>query len=110
MELAYKTKKLEKSLTTDKGLTRTYGTLAKKIKQRITELESAENLSVIAKLPALRLHPHGGKRKGTWSIDIQENWRILFTIDHEPIPVLEDGGLALLEVTRIKIESVEDPH
>lgn len=110
MELSYKTNKLEKSLTTDKGLTKSYGKLAKKIKQRITQLESADNLAVIAKLPALRLHEHIGKGKGTWSIDIQENWRILFIINQDPIPSLEDGGVALQAVTLIRIESVEDPH
>lgn len=45
------------------------------------QLKSANNLSVIASLPALRLHPHIGKNKGIWSIDIQKNWRILFKID-----------------------------
>ena len=36
MELSYKNNKLEKSLTTDKGLAKSYGKLAKKIKQRWT--------------------------------------------------------------------------
>lgn len=73
MELLYKNNKLKKSLTTDKGLTKGYGKLAKKIKQRRIQLESADNLDVISKLPVLRLHQHVGKGKGTWSIDIQEN-------------------------------------
>lgn len=110
MELSYKTKKLEKSLTTDKGLAKSYGKLAKKIKQRRIQLESAENLEVISKLPVLRLHQHIGKGKGTWSIDIQENWRILFIINQDPIPTLEDGGVDLKAITIIKIEEVKDPH
>lgn len=110
MELSYKTNKLEKSLTTDKGLAKAYGTLAKKIKQRRIQLESAENLEVISKLPVLRLHQHIGKGKGTWSIDIQENWRILFEINQDPIPTLEDGGVDLKAITIICVTSVEDPH
>lgn len=110
MELSYKTKKLEKSLTTDKGLAKSYGTLAKKIKQRRVQLESAENLEVISKLSVLRLHQHIGKGKGTWSIDIQENWRILFKIDQDPIPTLEDGGVDLKAITLICVTSIEDPH
>lgn len=110
MELSYKTKKLEKSLTTDKGLAKSYGNLAKKIKQRRIQLESAENLEVISKLPVLRLHQHIGKGKGTWSIDIQENWRILFEINQDPIPTLEDGGVDLKAITIICVTSVEDPH
>ena len=110
MELSYKTKKLEKSLTTDKGLAKSYGNLAKKIKQRRIQLESAENLEVISKLPVLRLHQHIGKGKGTWSIDIQENWRVLFEINQDPIPTLEDGGVDLKAITIICVTSVEDPH
>lgn len=98
------------SLTTDKGLTKHYGFLAKKIKQRISELKSADNLEVVSKLPALRLHPHIGKGKGYWSIDIQQNWRILFTIDQDPVPTLENGGINLKAITIIRIESVVDPH
>lgn len=110
MKLSYKTNKLEKSFTTDKGLAKSYGTLAKKIKQRRIQLESADNLEVISKLPALRLHQHIGKGKGTWSIDIHQNWRILFEIDQDPIPSLENGGVDLKAIKIICITSVEDPH
>ena len=110
MELSYKNNKLKKSLTTDKGLLKLNSRLAKKIKQRRIQLESADNLEVISKLPKLRLHPYKGNRKGTWSIDIQENWRILFIINQDPIPTLEDGGVDLKAITIISIESVEDPH
>ena len=110
MRLSYKNKKLEACLTTDKGLTKTYGRLAKKIKQRRLQLESADNLWVISTIKVLRLHPYHGDRQGIWSIDIQENWRMLFTIDHDPIPQLEDGGVNLKAVTIIRIESIEDPH
>ena len=110
MKLTYKTKKLEKSLTKDYELIKAYGSLSKKIKQRILELKAAENLEVITTLPALRLHPHKGKNKGIWSIDIYKNWRILFTVAHNPVPQKEDGGVALHEVKVIKIISIEDPH
>ncbi|MCB9221550.1 MAG: type II toxin-antitoxin system RelE/ParE family toxin [Candidatus Kapaibacterium sp.] len=110
MIISFKTKKLEKSLTTDKGLARTYGELSKKIKQRLNQLQSAECLEDISKLPVLRLHQYIGKDNGTWSIDIHKNWRILFTINQDPIPTKEDGGVDLSRVTIISVESVEDPH
>ncbi|TYC14770.1 hypothetical protein ES677_05160 [Bizionia gelidisalsuginis] len=110
MELSYKNTKLKKSLTTDSGIAKSYGTLAKKVKLRITQLKNADNLEVISKLPVLRFHQHIGKDKGTWSIDIQKNWRILFTINQDSLPTLEDGGVDLKAITIISIESVEDPH
>ncbi len=110
MNLEYNNKKLKKSLTTDKGLQKTYGQLSKKIKQRITELESADNLAVINSIPVLRLHEYKGKDAGTWSIDIKDNWRLLFELRHDPIPRLKDGGINLSEITIIGITDVKDPH
>ena len=48
--------------------------------------------------------------KGYWSIVIQQNWRILFTIDQDPVPTLENGGINLKAITIIRSESVVDPH
>jgi len=110
VEISYKNNKLEKSLTNDKELIKTYGELAKKIKQRLKELKEADNLLVISQLPALRLHPYKGDRVGEWSVDIKENWRVIFEIAQDPIPKQEDGGVNLILITAIEIVSVEDPH
>jgi proteic killer suppression protein len=108
MELSCRNNKLKKSLTTGKGIAKGYGIIAKKVKLRITQLNNADNLEVISKLSALRLHQYIGK--GTWSIDIQENWRILFEINQDPIPTLEDGEIDLKAISIISIESAENPH
>lgn len=110
MEITYKNKKLKKKLTDDTEMIKSFGKIAKKVKQRITQLKSADNLDVISKIPPLRLHPYKGNRQGTWSIDIQENWRICFETNEEPIPKLKDGSVDLKNILNIKIISVEDPH
>jgi len=110
VKLHFKTKKLKNALTTDAGLAKTYSTLAKKIKQRIQQLEAADNLDTIRQISVLRLHQHIGNNKGIWSIDIQENWRILFTLGNDPIPYTQDGGVNIKEINIIRIESVNDPH
>lgn len=109
MKISFKNNKLEKSFTDVKLLAKTYGTMAKKVKQRYDDLKEADNLYVISQFPAMRLHPHQGNN-GIWSVDIFKNWRILFTINQHPIPTLDDGGVNLKEIEIIKIESVEDPH
>lgn len=109
MTITYKNNKLEKSLS-NATILKKYGLVrSKKIKKRLTELEEADSLSDILTLP-VRLHAYIGDRIGDWSIDIQENWRIIFEIVHDPIPKLEDGGVNLKEITIIKIVSIEDPH
>lgn len=110
MKINYKTKKLEKSLTDERKLLKEFGQRAKKIKLRLKEIKSANNLKILGELPQLRLHPYKGKREGEWSINIKDNWRLIFTLDHDPIPTLEDGGVDLTKITILRIQSVEDPH
>jgi len=110
MEINYANNKLQKELTDDKELCKNYGTLAKKIKQRLTELASAENLAVISPLRPQRCHELKGDKKGQLTVDINENWRLFFIPDHNPIPTKDDGGLNWEEVTHITIISVDDPH
>ena len=110
MQINYKTKKLKRNLTDDRKLLKTYGQRAKKIKQRIKEIKSAENLKILGEIPQLRLHSYKGKREGEWSIDIKDNWRLIFTLEHEQTTTLKYGRLDLAKITIIKIESIEDPH
>lgn len=97
-------------MTDERKLLREFGQRARKINQRLNEIKSADDLRMLGELPQLRLHPYKGKREGEWSIDIKDNWRLIFTLDHDPIPTLDDGGVDLTKITIIKIESVEDPH
>lgn len=110
MKITYKNNKLKKQLTNNTEIIKAFGKIAKKVKQRMNELTSADDLYIISKIPPLRLHPYKGNRQDTWSIDIQENWRICFEINEEPIPKLEDGSVDLKNVFNIKIMSIEDPH
>lgn len=110
LEIDFKNNKLRKQLSDGKTLLKSYGSLARKIKQRLLELESADTLAVVAANKALRLHPYKGARKGEWSVDVQQNWRVIFEINHDPAPLLDDGGVDLSSVTRINILAIEDPH
>jgi|SRR5699024_1686415 len=110
MELSYKSNKLKKCLTKDKKLRKAFGSRAKKVKQRINQLKAADDLWTISKMPQLYLHPHKGRNKGLWSIDVKNNWRMLFSINHNPIPVKDDGGVDLKKVFQIRIEEIVDPH
>lgn len=109
MKISFKNNKLEKSFTDIKVLSATYGVMAKKVKQRYEDLCAAENLWVISQIPVLRLHKHQGNN-GIWSIDIHKNWRILFTIDHDPVPYIENDGIDFRAIEIIRIEEVIDPH
>lgn len=110
MEIHYQSKKLQKQLTDPKEMVRSFGSLARKVNQRIKELGDADNLAVMRTIPAARCHELTGNRKGQLSVDISGNYRLIFEPCQEPVPKKEDGGLHWEEVTRIRINEIEDYH
>ncbi|KAF0153574.1 MAG: proteic killer suppression protein [Ignavibacteria bacterium] len=110
MQISYKTRKLEKSLTDPKEISKTYGVMAKKVNQRMKDLLAAATLSVMQTLPAANCHELKGERTGELAVDISGNWRIIFEPAHDLIPVKADGGLDWNSVTQIRILEVVDYH
>ena len=85
-----------------------------KIQQRIRELEAADNLFFVKKIPQLRLHPLSGNRKCELAIDI--SWktnpnRIVFeTRDGESVYEDWHNDAKFGTITKIRIRSVWDYH
>lgn len=71
---------------------------------------AAGNLHHVSLLPAARLHPLKGDRKGQFAVDAKHPYRLIFESNHDPIPVKEDGGVDLSKVTSVIILEVEDYH
>lgn len=110
MKVTFRKNKLAKICSEERSLKKAYGQLALKIQQRLLELSAAVTLSDISTLPPVRLHPHSGKPKGYFSIDITHPFRIIFTVADKPMPLKADGGVDLTKVTEIVIEEIYDPH
>jgi len=110
VEITYKSRKLERQLTTPKELIKAYGQLAAKIKQRLTNLKAADNLAIMKTIPAARCHELLGNHKGILAVDVSENYRIIFEPCHHPTPQKDDGGLDWNSVTKIQINGIEDYH
>jgi plasmid maintenance system killer protein len=110
VEISYKSRKLEKQLTDPRELARSFGLLARKINQRLKDLNGATNLSLMRSIPSARCHQLTGNRKGELAVDISENYRIIFKPLHDPIPQKDDGGLNWEEVYKIQNTEIEDYH
>jgi len=111
MDILFKNRKLEKQLSDDKTLIRKYGfEQAKKIQQRLFELQAAENLEALKTLPQVRAHELSGNRAGQISLDIKQPYRLLIIPDYEDLPRKDDGGLDWKKITKITIVQVEDTH
>jgi proteic killer suppression protein len=110
MDIKFKSNKLEKNLTIPGEISRTYGTMAKLVNQRMKEFLASRNLFVLSTIPGPKCHELKGSRKGELAVIISGNWRIIFEPNHDPLPLKTDGGLDWQQVTSIKILEVTDYH
>lgn len=111
MKLHYSSRKLEKSVASLTEIAKNYGTRAKKVNQRKSELEAASTLETMRNIPQARCHELKGDLEGKLAVDISGNHRIIFEPHHDPVPTKEDGGLDWQQVTEINILDIgEDYH
>jgi plasmid maintenance system killer protein len=101
MIISYRSKRDEEFYACEKALSSSFGLkMAKKIGQRISELEAADNPQ---QLPGnTRFHEHKGKRKGLYSLDLVQPFRLIV------LPTC--GYESWIEITSVEIYEVIDPH
>ena len=110
MNISYRSNKIKKKLSTAVEIKKAYGTMAKKVQQRLDDIEASPNLKVLMQVPAANCHPLSGDMQGEWALDISGNHRMIFDINHEPVPQKDTGGVDTLEVTDIRIIDTTDYH
>ncbi|MCB5265252.1 MAG: killer suppression protein HigA [Candidatus Cloacimonetes bacterium] len=109
MQIIFTTKKMQKACSSEREMLRIYGdSCSKKLKQRLAELEAAENMGMIP--PFARCHPLTGKLNGKYAVDLAHPYRLIFEPDCEELPLKADGGLDLNKVTSIIIKDITDYH
>lgn len=110
MDIAFKSRKLEKTFNSDRDLQKEFGrSCAKKIRARFDDLFAAATLEVMRSLPG-RCHELKGDRKGQLSLDLEHPLRLLFEPTGDGVQKKEDGGLDWTSVRAIEILGVEDTH
>jgi len=87
-----------------------FGVNAKKVQQRLDEMEASPNLAVLQQIPAAKCHPLKGDRQGEWAVSISGNDRIIFEPDHDPLPKKENGEIETIKITDIIIIETADYH
>jgi plasmid maintenance system killer protein len=109
MEITY-SNKIKKKLSSPSEIQQAFGTMAKKVQSRLDDISASPNLKVLMQIPAANCHPLSGKRSGEWAVDISGNHRMIFEIDHDPIPRKDNGEILAIEVTDIRIIETTDYH
>lgn len=110
MNIRYKSNKLEKMLNTAVAIKKNFGTNAKRVAQRMDDITSSPNLEVLCSIPQANCHPLTGDRKNEWAVDISANHRLIFVIDHDPIPLTNEGSINRIEVTDVQIISAQEDY
>jgi proteic killer suppression protein len=79
------------------------------MRRRIAALLAAPTLQEMENVPG-NCHALRGDRKGQFAVSLWGPFRLIFRPAHEPAPLLHDGGVDKAQVTKIRIEEVEDYH
>ncbi len=111
MNVAFRTRKLEKAFNAADTLQRIYGArMARTIMLRMAVLRAARNLALVPTTPPDRRHQLRGDRGEQFAVDLVHPYRLVFEANHEPLPRKDDGGIDTEQVTAITILDVVDYH
>ena len=89
MEIAFKDRKLGEMVNDQRRLVRALGSRrAEQLLLRLTQMVSARNITV---LKASRGHYHEltGNRKGQWACNLNQPYRLVFTVEGDTIVIIE---------------------
>ena len=110
INISWSDRKLEKACATDKAAQREFGAdNAKLMKRRLASLMAAATLADMRNVPG-NCHALSADRDGEFAVHLWGQYRLIFRPDHEPVPVLGDGGIDRTRVTSIVITEVADYH
>jgi proteic killer suppression protein len=111
MDIAFRTRKLEKIFNAAAALQKAYGArMAKVITVRMAVLRAARNLALVPITPPDRRHQLSGDRDEQYAVDLVHPHRLVFEPNHDPFPRKDDGGIDIQQVTAITIIQVIDYH
>lgn len=110
MKIEYKNNKLKRQFGNASEIKKAFGEMAKKISVRLSEIVAAPNLAVLIQLPGPKCHALQGERLGEWAVRISTNYRLIFEIDHNPIPLNLDSSVNTKCITDILIIGIDDYH
>ncbi len=110
VEVTFTDKKLKKlSADYDKCRHKMGDKRAKLFVTRLNALRDATTLEDVRNLPG-RFHELTGNRKGQWTCDLDQPYRLVFTPHENPIPENEHGQYIWLEIKGVEVIEIVDYH
>jgi len=111
LDIDFRKRKLEKIFNAQAELLKAYGMpMAKAIMSRMGVLRAARNLGQVPTSRPDRRHQLTEDRDEQYAVDLVQPKRLVFEVNHDPIPRKPDGGVDVDKVTAITIIEVVDYH
>ena len=111
VDITFRTSRLARVFNSDRDLKRTYGDrMTRRIQTRMAILKNSRTLDLVPTTPPDRRHQLTGDRRGQFAVDLVHPRRIVFVPNHHPVPLRDDGGMDLEQITAITILEVVDYH
>lgn len=79
------------------------------LRRRLSQLEDASTLEDVRYLPG-NYHELKHDRKGQWSCDLDQPYRLIFEPIEQPIPTNSDGQYVWMKITGIVIIEIINYH
>jgi proteic killer suppression protein len=95
VEVAFKTRRLEKEYKENARAVKSYGkNVARKYVLRINIIKSVNNIEELMSLPGLGCHPLKGDRHGQYAIKLTGFYRLIFTLKGDALEIahIEEGS------------------
>ena len=110
MEIVFANKQLERIIRDERKLLREMGKhRASILRFRFAQFNDAECLEDLRSMPG-HYHELTGNRKGQWSCNLDQPYRLIFTADHSPIPTNEHGGYDWKSIRKVSILEIVNYH
>ena len=111
MDIAFTNSRLRTVFNSEAKLCQKYGQRnARLIMRRMVVLKEAPTLADVSHQRPVRRHQLTADRQDQFAVYVEHPKRLIFELNHSPLPRAEDGGIELSQVTAITILGVEDYH
>jgi toxin HigB-1 len=110
LKISFGDKKLEKLANDYRKCQKELGQLrAKLYNKRLLDLHNSQTLEDVRNLPG-HYHELKEDRKGQWSCDLDQPYRLIFESQEIPIPADKSGKYIWLEIKGVEIIEITDYH
>ncbi len=110
MQITFSKKKFEKLANDYEKSKKDLGPQrAKLLQRRLGDLTNAVTLEDVRHLPG-HYHELTGDRKGQWSCDLDQPYRLIFTPHEHPVPTNDEGVSVWSEIFGVEVIEIVDYH